>query len=351
MVVFDLLTAHCSMKRSTFILRRLALQLLVLLGLTALTYTLMFMLPGDPAAGLLTMQGIAPDKESVEAFRVRWGLNRPLHEQYLTYLGNVIRGDLGQSMVTKRPIIDALLDFFPATMELALVAILIATVVGIPAGIVSAVRRNGLADQIVRVVSLFGVSMPIFWLAILALLVFYLGLGWVPSSQRISTNLAPPPTVTRLYLADYLLAGNVSGFLDSADHLILPALLLGYSVVGLVARITRANLLDVLNQDYIRCARAKGLSERTLLYRHALKNAMIPTVTVLGLAFSALLSGAVLTETIFAWPGLGRFAVQSIFFLDRAAVMGVTLFVGVVVSVINLGVDVLVAFMDPRIQY
>lgn len=339
------------MKLYVFILRRLALQAVVLLGLTVFAFLLMFKLPGDPAAALLTMQGVAPDKESVTAFRVRWGLDRPLHEQFFTYLANVLRGDLGQSMVTKQRIVDALLDFFPATVELAIVASVIATLIGIPAGIASAVKRNGPVDQVVRVVSLFGVSMPIFWLAILALLVFYLHLGWVPSSQRISLGQAAPSAITRLYTIDYLLAGNVRGFLDAIHHLALPAVLLGYSVVGLIARITRANMLEVLGQDYIRSARARGLHERAVLYRHALKNAMIPTLTALGLALSALLSGAVLTETIFAWPGLGRFAVQSIFFLDRAAVMGVALLVGIVISIINLAVDVVVAFLDPRIQY
>ncbi len=339
------------MKHPSFILRRLLFQVFVLVGLTALTYTLLFLLPGDPAAALLTMQGVTPDQKTIAEFRKQWGLDRPIYEQYFTYLGNVARGDMGKSMVTKRPIADSLLDFFPATLELSLAAMMVAILIGIPAGIASAVKRNGWVDQVVRVVSLFGVSMPIFWLAILTLIVFYLNLGWVPSSQRISVAQAIPPSVTRLYLVDYLLAGNVAGFLDALHHLLLPALLLGYSIVGLVARITRANMLDVLSQDYIRCARAKGLMERAVLYRHALRNALIPTVTALGLSFSALLSGAVLTETIFAWPGLGRFAVQSIFFLDRVAVMGVTLLVGVIVSIVNLAVDVLVAFLDPRLHY
>lgn len=339
------------MKLTTFVLRRLVFQVFVLLGLSVLTYGLLFLLPGDPAAALLTMQGVTPDQQTIEQFRKTWGLDRPIYEQYLTYLGNVVRGNLGNSMVTKRPILDSLLDYFPATIELSFMAILVAVLVGIPVGIASAVKRNGPVDQIVRVFSLFGISMPIFWLAILALVVFYLNLGWVPSSQRISISQAAPPSLTHLYLVDYLLAGNFGGFLDAVQHLILPAALLGYSIVGLIARITRANMLDVLSQDFIRSARAKGLTERLVLYRHALKNAMIPTLTALGLSFSALLSGAVLTETIFAWPGLGRFAVQSIFFLDRVAVMGVTLLIGVIVSVVNLGVDVLVTFLDPRIKY
>lgn len=334
-----------------FISRRLVFQVFVLLGLTLLTFSLMFLLPGDPAAALLTIQGVAPDRETIAAFNERWGLDRPLHEQYLVFLGNVLRGDLGQSMVTKRPIAGELLNYFPATVELALAATLVAVAFGVPMGILAAVRRDSALDQGIRVVSLFGVSMPIFWLAILALTVLYGQLGLVPSSQRIPITLSPPPAVTRLYTVDYLLAGDVRGFLRALHHLALPALLLGYSVVGLITRITRANMLDVLSQEYIRTARAKGLGDRLVLYRHALRNAMIPTVTALGLTVTSLLSGAVLTETIFAWPGLGRFAVQSIFYLDRASVMGITLLIGAVVSAVNLGIDVLVAALDPRIHY
>jgi peptide/nickel transport system permease protein len=334
-----------------FITRRLLFQILVLLGLTLLTFSLMFLLPGDPAAALLTIQGVAPDRDTIEAFNRRWGLDRPLHEQYLVFVTNVLRGDLGQSMVTKQPIAKELMNYFPATVELALAATVVAVLIGIPMGVLAAVRRGGVLDQIIRVVSLFGVSMPIFWLAILALTLLYGKLGIVPSSQRIPITLSPPPAITHLYLIDYLLAGNPRGFLSALHHLALPALLLGYSVVGLITRITRANMLDVLSQDYIRTARAKGLGDRLVLYRHALRNAMIPTVTALGLAITSLLSGAVLTETIFAWPGLGRFAVQSIFYLDRASVMGITLLIGVVVSVVNLGVDLLVAALDPRIHY
>ncbi len=334
-----------------FISRRLIFQVFVLLGLTLLTFSLMFLLPGDPAVALLTLQGVAPDRDTIAAFNERWGLDRPLHEQYLVFLRNVLRGDLGQSMVTRRPIAVELLNYFPATVELALAATVVAVALGVPMGILAAVHRDSALDQGIRVLSLFGVSMPIFWLAILALTLFYGQLGLVPSSQRIPITLTPPPAVTYLYTIDYLLAGDVRGFLSALHHLALPALLLGYSVVGLITRITRANMLDVLSQEYIRTARAKGLGDRLVLYRHALRNAMIPTVTALGLTITSLLSGAVLTETIFAWPGLGRFAVQSIFYLDRASVMGITLLIGVVVSVVNLCIDVLVAALDPRIHY
>ncbi|MCZ7568829.1 MAG: ABC transporter permease [Ardenticatenaceae bacterium] len=334
-----------------FILRRLVLQIGVLIGLTALTFLLMFKLPGDPTAALLAITGFTPNPQTIARFKARWGFDKPLYEQYLLYLGNLARGDLGESLVTKRPISQELMTYFPATAELALAAALIAAIGGIPAGVASAVRRNSIVDHLVRVVSLFGVSMPIFWLSILALYVFYYKLGWVPSSQRIALTMSPPPPVTRLYLIDTLLAGDFKGFVSVVQHLFLPAFMLGFSVVGLLARITRASMLEVLGQDYIRTARAKGLKESAVLYHHAIKNAMIPIITAMGLLIGSLLAGAVLTETIFAWPGLGRFAVQSIFYLDRPAVMGVTLLIGVIYSLVNLGVDLVIAYLDPRIRY
>ena len=226
-----------------------------------------------------------------------------------------------------------------------------AVIMAIPAGILAAVKRNGLPDHVVRVVSLFGTSMPIFWFAIILLLVFFFYLGWVPSSQRIGITLEIPPQVTGFYTVDTLIAGDFRGFLSALHHLALPAFVLAFSVVGLLARVTRTSMLEVLGEDYIRMARAKGLHNRAVLYRHALRNALIPTVTILGLLVGGLLSGAVLTETIFAWPGLGRFAVQSIFFLDRAAVTSVALIIGIAYSTANLIVDIVVAILDPRITY
>lgn len=334
-----------------FIVRRLTLQIFVLFGLSVLTFLLMFALPGDPAAQLAVVRGGSLNKETVERFEKLWGLDKPLYEQYLTYMGNVLQGNLGKSMATDRDIAGELAVFFPATVELAVVAAFMALFMGIPAGILSAVYRNSILDQIVRVLSLFGVSMPIFWLAILGLYVFYFKLGILPSSQRIALTMNIPPFVTGFFLIDTLLARDFTGFLSVLHHLILPAFMLAFSAVGWVARIMRASMLEVLGQDYIRTARAKGLTEKMTLYVHALRNALIPTTTAIGLMVGALLSGAVLTETIFAWPGIGRFAVQSIFFLDRPVVMAVTLLIGVVFSFTNLIVDILVAFLDPRIQY
>ncbi len=326
------------------------LQVFVLIGVSSLTFFMMIIMPGDPATILLeTTGGLNP--EAVEKFRERWGFDKPPYMQYLTFMGNLLRGDFGESFVTRREIRDELGAFLPATAELSIVAFIMAIAMAIPAGILAAVKRNGPADHIVRVVSLFGASVPIFWFAIILLLVLFYYLGWVPSSQRIGITLDIPQTVTGFYTIDTLIAGDFRGFLSSLHHLALPAFVLAFSVVGLLARVTRTSMLEVLGEDYIRTARAKGLHNRIVLYRHALRNALIPTVTILGLLVGGLLSGAVLTETIFAWPGLGRFAVQSIFFLDRAAVTSVALIIGVAYSTANLIVDVIIAILDPRITY
>ncbi len=333
-----------------YIIRRLILQVFVLIGVSSLTFFMMIIMPGDPSTILLeTTGGIST--EAVEKFRERWGFDEPPYLQYVTFMGNLVRGDFGESFVTRKEIRTELASFLPATAELSIIAFIMAVAMAIPAGILAAVKRNALPDHIVRVVSLFGTSMPIFWFAIILLVVFFYYLGWVPSSQRIGITLDIPQTVTGFYTVDTLIAGDFRGFISSLHHLALPAFVLAFSVVGLLARVTRTSMLEVLGEDYIRMARAKGLSGNAVLYRHALRNALIPTVTILGLLVGGLLSGAVLTETIFAWPGLGRFAVQSIFFLDRAAVTSVALVIGIAYSTANLVVDVVVAVLDPRITY
>ena len=334
-----------------FILRRLSLQIFVLLGLTMFTFILMFGLPGDPAALLFSAGGIAAGMDEYHAFRAKWGLDLPMWKQYLNFVGNLIRGDMGTSLVTRAPIIDNLRDYFPATMELAFVSFIFATVMGIPLGIISALTRNSWIDHLIRAISLFGVSMPIFWLAIIMLIIFYYYLGIVPSSQRIDLEMEIPKQITGFYLIDTVITGYWDGFFNSIYHLILPSFILGFSVVGLLARVTRASILEVISQDYVRTARSKGLQEKTVIGRHVMRNALIPTVTILGLLVGGLLSGAVLTETIFAWPGVGRFAVQSIMLLDRLAVVDVTILIGVAFSTANMIVDIVVAFLDPRIRY
>ncbi len=326
------------------------LQVFVLVGVSSLTFFMMIVMPGDPSTILMdTTGGISND--AVEKFRERWGFDKPAYMQYITFMSNLVRGDFGESFVTRKEIRTELASFLPATAELSAVAFLMAVIMAIPAGILAAVKRNALPDHVVRIVSLFGTSMPIFWFAIIMLLVFFFYFGWVPSSQRIGITLDVPQTVTGFYTIDTLVAGDLRGFVSALHHLALPAFVLAFSVVGLLARVTRTSMLEVLGEDYIRMAHAKGLHNRVVLYRHALRNAMIPTVTILGLLVGGLLSGAVLTETIFAWPGLGRFAVQSIFFLDRAAVTSVALVIGIAYSTANLIVDIAVAILDPRITY
>ena len=332
-----------------FILRRSFLQVFVLFGVTLLTFFLMFVVPGDPAVLLAETGGFEP--EVIEDFRRRWGFDKPPWQQYLRYMGNLLRGNLGISLVTKVPVSEQLGKFLPATAELSITAFLMAVIISIPAGIAAAVNRNGIRDQFIRVFSLFGVSMPIFWLAIILLLIFFYHLDWLPSAQRIALDRELPERYTGFITIDTLIVGDWSGFISGLHHLVLPAFVLAFSIVGLLARITRTSMLEVLGQEYIRTARAKGLSNNVVLYRHALKNALIPTITILGLAVGALLSGAVLTETIFAWPGMGRFLVQSILSLDRAAVVGVTLMVAIIYSMANLVVDVAIALIDPRVTY
>lgn len=335
-----------------FIIKRLGFQIFVLLGLTLFTFSLMYLLPGDPAASISALTaGGSGNAEDLAAFRQLWGLDQPLYIQYLSFLGNILTGDLGTSMVSNRSIMHELATFFPATAELAVAALVLVVLIGVPVGVLAAVYRNHIIDHIVRIITVVGVSMPIFWLAILALVVFFGQLGWVPSSQRIGILDTPPERVTGFYTIDSLIAGDFSALASSLHHLILPASILAISGIALIARIVRASMLDVLGQDYIRTARAKGLKNHVVLIRHALRNALIPFVTSLGLLVGALLSGTVLTETIFSWPGIGRFAVQSVFYLDRPAVLGVTLLVGVIYAVVNLSVDILVARLDPRIQY
>lgn len=334
-----------------FVARRLFLQTFVLLGLSVLTFVLMFLVPGDPAASVVVWSAGGVSQEAYQAFREMWGLDKPLHEQYLHYMGNLLRGDLGKSMVSNGLIAKDLSVFFPATVELAVVSTFFALLVGIPAGIAAALRRNSLVDHMTRVISLVGVSMPIFWLAVMGIYFFFFKWGLLPSSQRIAISLTPPPTVTGLYTVDALLDGDLVAFKSALNHLIMPSAVLALSAVALIARVTRSSMLEVLRQDYIRTAHAKGLRPRAVVLRHALRNALIPTTTATGLMIGGLLSGAVLTETIFAWPGIGRYAVNAIFYMDRPAVMGVTLLIGVVYSLVNLTVDILVAFLDPRIEY
>ncbi len=321
----------------------------MLLGITFLSFVLSHAVPADPVTANLGEQAAA-DPAVVAAFRKQWGLDRPLHEQYGIYVWNLLRGNLGTSISTRQPVLLDLQQHLPATIELSLVAMALSILLGVPLGLLSAVKRDSLLDQLMRVASLVGVSIPVFWLGLVALLVFYAHLGWAPAPGRLSATLLVPPLVTGFLLIDSLLAGRYDVAIDTLRHLVLPALVLSTYNLGVLARLMRGNTLEVLGEDYVRTARAKGLDERTVLLRHAARNALIPVVTVIGLSFGRLLSGAVIIESVFAWPGLGLYAFRSATSLDFPAIMGVGMVVATVYVCVNLLVDVAYGFIDPRIQ-
>ena len=333
-----------------YIARRLLLMVVAALGVTLISFVISHAVPADPIVANLGQQA-SQRPEIVAAFRQRWGLDRPLYEQYFAFVGNLVRGDLGTSINTRRPIMTDVSQFLPATIELSTVAILFALVVGLPLGTFAALHRDGPIDHLARLVSLVGVSIPIFWLATVSLVVFYAALQLAVGPGRLGPQLQAPKPVTGFLTVDTLLAGDAATFRSALDHLMLPGVVLGSSVMGLITRVTRSSLLEVLGQDYVRTARAKGLVEHLVVIRHALRNALIPTVTVLGLAYGSLLSGAVMTETIFAWPGLGRYAYQSAITNDFPAIMGVTFVIALIYIVVNLLVDLAYAMLDPHIRY
>jgi peptide/nickel transport system permease protein len=330
-----------------FLLRRIVGIAAVMIGVSVITFAISHVVPADPAVAAL---GDHATDAQIAAFRAEYHLDRPLPEQYATYVVGIVHGDLGRSIRTRRAVADDLADSFPATLELSFAALAISLLVGIPAGIWSAIYRGRIPDVIVRVASLAGGSLPVFWLGLIVIGLFYYQLGWFPGGGRIDTFVSPPPTRTGLYVVDSVLALDVEALRSSLLHLVLPSLTLGYFSTAVIARMTRSSMLEVLGQDYMRTARAKGLAERLIVLRHGLRNALIPTVTVIGLTFGSLLSGAVLTETIFSWPGLGRYATASAISLDFPAVLGVTLLAAIVYPVANLAVDIAYYWLDPRIQ-
>jgi peptide/nickel transport system permease protein len=319
----------------------------VLLGVSVLVFSFIHLIPGDPA---LTMLGERATPEKVTEVRARLGLDRPIWQQYLLYVGNALRGDLGVSIVRGDPVASDLLRRFPATVELAMAAIVAAVALGIPIGVASAVWRNSPLDSLARLGALTGVSMPIFWLGLVLAWVFGVQLRLLPTGFRLSSGTAFVPW-TNFVILDALLQRDWPTFVDALRHLILPALALATIPLAVVARMTRASMLEVLSREYIRTAEAKGLSRRAVVLRHALRNALLPVLTVVGLQVGRLLAGAILTETIFSWPGIGLWVYESIESRDYAIVQGVSLFIAVIVVGVNLITDVLYAAVDPRIKY
>jgi peptide/nickel transport system permease protein len=332
---------------TSYIIRRLLSLIPTLLGVSIIVFLFLRMIPGDPA---LALAGEHASTANVERIREEFGLNKPLYEQYLTYMGKVLRGDLGRSVFNKRYVTDELRARFPATLELSACALFVAMIVGLPAGIISATKRNSIFDNAAMVGSLLGISMPIFWLGLMLNWFFAVRLGWLPSVTRLDSGIELH-RITNLIIVDSLLTGNAEALLNGIKHLILPSVALGTIPMAIIARMTRSAMLEVLEQDYVRTARAKGLAERVVILRHALKNALLPVITILGLQVGLLLSGAVLTETIFAWPGIGRWLYLSILARDYPIVQGMALFITVLFLVVNLLVDLSYALVDPRIRY
>ncbi|MFY1615923.1 ABC transporter permease [Micromonospora sp. WMMD736] len=332
-----------------FLAKRVAITAGLLLGVTVVTFGLVNVVPGDPVTANLSDQALN-DPAAVAAFRQKWGLDQPLWAQYLHYLGNLLHGDLGLSQQTGRAVLDDLLHYVPATLELAIPSMVLALLIGTGIGMLAAVRNGRLTDQLVRIGALLGLSTPPFWLSLVVLYVFFYQLGLAPSGGRLSTDFSPPPTVTGMYTLDAALAGQWDVAWDAVQHLFLPVLVLTSLTVAMLVRFVRSAMLEVLQQDYIRAAYAKGLPTRVVLRRHLLRAGLVPVVTVSGLAFASLLSGTVLVESIFSWPGVGQYAYRSATALDLPSILGVSLFVALVYTVVNLTVDLLYGLIDPRIR-
>jgi peptide/nickel transport system permease protein len=331
----------------SYAIRRTLTVVPVLLGVSILVFGFVHLIPGDPA---VTMLGERATPEKVAAVKQRLGLDQPMYDQYLIYMGKIIRGDLGVSIVRGDPVLPDLVRRFPATVELASAAILLAILFGIPLGIACAVWRKSLVDSISRIGALAGVSMPIFWLGLMLAWFFGVELRWLPTGGRLDSMRSFEPW-TNFVILDTILERDWTALRDALRHLVLPAVALATIPLAVVARMTRASMLEVLSRDYIRTAEAKGLRQTTVVLHHALRNALLPVLTVIGLQVGSLLAGAILTETIFSWPGIGRWVYESIESRDYAIVQGATLFIAVIVVAVNLLTDLLYAAVDPRIKY
>jgi len=332
-----------------YIIRRVLLLIPMLIGITLLSFILSHSIPADPIATNLGDRAAA-DPTIVAAFKHRWGLDQPLYKQYLVYLWNLIHGDMGTSISTRQPVLLDLRQHLPATIEIAVAALCLSLLAGIPLGMLAAVNRERPIDQAARLTSLIGVSTPSFWLGLIAIVVFYDRLGWAPAPARLSADLTPPPFLTGFLPVDAIASGRWDAALDWLRHLILPAVVLSAYSLGIVTRMMRGSMLEVLGEEYIRTARAKGVTRWAVTVRHTARNALIPIITMVGLSFGGLLSGAVVTETVFTWPGLGLYAFSSATSLDFPAIMGTGIIVASVYVIVNLVVDVAYAFSDPRIR-
>ena len=331
-----------------FLLSRILLLIPTFIGISIVSFGFIRMLPGDPVMLMAGERSLTPERHA-ELLK-QFGFDRPIWEQYFSYLWNLLQGDLGTSLKTKIPVAQEFLTLFPATIELSLCAVIFAIVLGIPAGVIAAVRRGTVFDHSVMGTALIGFSMPIFWWGLLLIILFSVTLQWTPVSGRIALTYFFPP-VTGFMLIDSLISGQAGAFKSAFRHLILPTIVLGTIPLGVIARQTRSAMLEVLGDDYVRTARAKGLSTVRVVGIHALRNALIPVITTIGLQVGTLLAGAILTETIFSWPGVGKWMIDAISRRDYPSVQGGLLLIAGVVMIVNLIVDLLYGLTDPRIRY
>jgi dipeptide transport system permease protein len=331
-----------------FLIARLSVLIPTFLGVTIVAFGLIRLVPGDPLELLVGERGLSPERH--QQLMEQFGFDKPLWQQYVSFLGELVQGDLGRSLVTRQPVLEEFLKLFPATVELSVCALLIATLIGLPAGIIAGVNRGSAFDHTLMGISLTGYSMPIFWWALLLIILFSGILAWTPVSGRIGLLYFFPP-VTGFMLIDSALSGQPGAFTSAVRHLILPSIVLATVPMAVIARQTRSAMLEVLNEDYVRTARAKGLPPRRVIGLHALRNALIPVVTVIGLQVGLLFSGAILTETIFAWPGVGKWLVDSISRRDYPSVQGGVILIATMVMIVNLLVDLMYGLINPRIRH
>ncbi len=331
-----------------FLLRRIAVLVPTFIGVSLIAFSFIRLLPGDPVLLMAGEHGMSPAQHA--AAMHAFGFDKPLPIQYLDYLGGIVTGDFGKSVVTKRPVLEEFFSRFPATLELSICAMILAVFIGIPAGMFAAIKRGSVFDQGVMGTALVGYSMPIFWWGPLLIILFAGVLGWTPVSGRISL-LYYFPSVTGFMLIDSLLSGQPGAFQSAVSHLILPSIVLGTIPLAVIARQTRSAMLEVLGEDYVRTARAKGMPPRRVIGIHALRNAMIPVITTIGLQVGVLMAGAILTETIFSWPGIGKWMVDSVFRRDYTVIQGGLLIIAIIIMLVNLIVDVLYGLINPRIRH
>jgi len=331
------------------IARRILVIPLLLLGVATLAFILGNVVKGDPLASILNDRQMS-NPVAVAAAKARWGLDRPLHERYVIYIGNLAQGDFGTSFRTKRPVVRDLLDRLPATLELVISAMIFGSVVGIGLGMVAAHFHDKPADHAARFIALLGSSVPVFWSGLIALYLFSVQLNWFPGPGRLHPALSPPEGVTGFYTIDALIAGDWTTFRSAVAQLVLPAIMLGWAVLGIISRMVRANMLDVMHQDYVMTARAKGAGTLRILMHHVLRNAMVPTLTIIGFSFAYLITGAILTETVFSWPGVGSYAVDAARSLDHPAIIGVTIVGALAFLLANLITDFAYIVANPRIR-